>query len=107
MMWHGQVQHSPLGGEEEELLLINPVVELNNIILSKPGLVNAYFFTSWCRYPFYEADFGNWGKPIWASGAYHILIDDKEGHGIEAWVNLDEQDVNKSHENSIIKRFAT
>ncbi|GJX83273.1 acetyl-CoA-benzylalcohol acetyltransferase-like protein [Tanacetum coccineum] len=54
-------------------------------------------FTSWCRFPIYEADFG-WGKPYWASeaGRSHdmvTLVDDKHGDGVEAWVNLNEKDM--------------
>ncbi|OMO93569.1 Transferase [Corchorus olitorius] len=55
-------------------------------------------FTSWCRFPVYEVDFG-WGKPSWAcspSRPYKnlvILMSNKEGDGIEAWVNLLEEDM--------------
>lgn len=50
--------------------------------------------TSWCRFPFYETDFG-WGKPCWVSGACFplelvVLIDTNCGTGIEAWVGLKE-----------------
>ncbi|GMH27004.1 hypothetical protein Nepgr_028847 [Nepenthes gracilis] len=52
--------------------------------------------TSWCRLPFYEADFG-WGKPLWVCipkspfSSSIILLDSKDGEGIEAWVTLEEQ----------------
>ncbi|WRX17772.1 hypothetical protein QQP08_010259 [Theobroma cacao] len=55
-------------------------------------------FTSWCRFPVYEVDFG-WGKPAWAcspSRPYKnlvILMSDKGGEGVEAWVNLLEEDM--------------
>ncbi|PWA72917.1 Chloramphenicol acetyltransferase-like domain-containing protein [Artemisia annua] len=54
-------------------------------------------FSSWCRFPVYEADFG-WGKPDWASDADSsleavTLMDEKDGTGIEAWVNLNEKDM--------------
>ena len=57
--------------------------------------VDTYMFASWCRFPFYEADFG-WGKPSWVSrrdfGAELVsLMDTKCGSVIEAWVGLDEQ----------------
>ncbi|XP_060178079.1 acetyl-CoA-benzylalcohol acetyltransferase-like [Lycium barbarum] len=56
---------------------------------------NACPFTSWCKFSWYEADFG-WGKPIWLSGisrAFEVisLIDTKNGDGIEAWVSLKEE----------------
>lgn len=54
-------------------------------------------FTSWCRFPIYEADFG-WGKPYWVSDAGSSIeivtfMDDKHGDGIEAWVSLNEKDM--------------
>ncbi|XP_021746724.1 vinorine synthase-like [Chenopodium quinoa] len=60
------------------------------------SLNNAYKFSSWCRYPIYEVDFG-WGSPIWVSTAEYpyqnsvIMMDSKDGEGIEAWVTLDEE----------------
>ena len=57
-------------------------------------------FTSLCRFPVYEADFG-WGEPIWVGSAklyYKNLVtflDTKSGKGIEAWINLDEEDMAK------------
>ncbi|KAK9158981.1 hypothetical protein Scep_005555 [Stephania cephalantha] len=60
--------------------------------------VLAMNFNSWCRFPFYEADFG-WGKPIWVSTTKTpgknlvILIDSKFGDGIEAWLNMVEEDM--------------
>ncbi|XP_076954830.1 limonoid 21-O-acetyltransferse-like isoform X2 [Bidens hawaiensis] len=54
-------------------------------------------FTSWCRFPIYEADFG-WGKPYWvneAKGSLEMvsLMDDKNGDGIEAWVSLNQKEM--------------
>ncbi|XP_060217217.1 acetyl-CoA-benzylalcohol acetyltransferase-like [Lycium barbarum] len=64
--------------------------------------VDNYPSTSWCRFPWYEADFG-WGKPSWVSsvskyyeGKYYeriSLIDTKSGDGIEAWIALKENDM--------------
>jgi len=57
-------------------------------------------FTSLCRFPVYEADFG-WGEPVWVGSAklyYKNLVtflDTKSGNGIEAWINLDEEDMAK------------
>ncbi|XP_038686666.1 salutaridinol 7-O-acetyltransferase-like [Tripterygium wilfordii] len=61
---------------------------------AEPILLN-----SWCNFGLYEADFG-WGKPLWipfvsANKSLPIfsifLMDTKDGKGIEAWTNLDEQ----------------
>ncbi|KAI3850698.1 hypothetical protein MKW98_030758 [Papaver atlanticum] len=55
-------------------------------------------FSSWCRFPIYEADFG-WGKPSWASISKLLykncvmFIDTSSGDGIEAWVSLKEEDM--------------
>ncbi|KAI3465969.1 hypothetical protein Pfo_022632 [Paulownia fortunei] len=55
-------------------------------------------FTSWCRLPAYEADYG-WGKPVWVSiiSVPHknlvFFLGTKSGDGIEAWVNMLEEDI--------------
>nr|GME00398.1 vinorine synthase-like [Ipomoea batatas] len=51
--------------------------------------------SSWCRFPFYEVDFG-WGKPIWVANAIKamnvaIFMDTGDEKGIEAWVGLSEE----------------
>ncbi|TYJ26270.1 hypothetical protein E1A91_A07G108300v1 [Gossypium mustelinum] len=57
-------------------------------------------FTSLCRFPLYESDFG-WGKPIWAASAHReiknttVFMDAVNGNGIEAWVTLDEEEMKK------------
>ncbi|XP_047313007.1 acyltransferase Pun1-like [Impatiens glandulifera] len=54
--------------------------------------------TSWCRSGLYEVDFG-WGKPIWVCGVTPqmrniiVLIDTKDGNGVEAWISLDEKEM--------------
>ncbi|EOA18233.1 hypothetical protein CARUB_v10006725mg [Capsella rubella] len=57
--------------------------------------------SSWCRKPFYKVDFG-FGCPVWMGYAaettsstivYVLLIDSKEGDGVEAWIGLPEQDM--------------
>ncbi|XP_022727148.1 vinorine synthase-like [Durio zibethinus] len=57
-----------------------------------------FVFTSLCKFPLYEADFG-WGKPIWISSAtlssknLVVFMDTASGDGIEAWINLTEEDM--------------
>ncbi|XP_042023307.1 stemmadenine O-acetyltransferase-like [Salvia splendens] len=64
------------------------------------GELVSFSFTSLCRFPVYEADFG-WGKPVWvgsAGFAYKNLVtfmDTRNGDGIEAWVNLRRDDMEK------------
>ncbi|XP_020409420.1 BAHD acyltransferase At5g47980-like [Prunus persica] len=63
------------------------------INLMKNDNIDKYVCSSWCRFPFYEADFG-WGKPSWvtyvsvAVNNITVLMDTRDGNGIEAWVNL-------------------
>lgn len=54
-------------------------------------------FTSVCRFPYYEIDFG-WGKPAWVSSVEKpndivLMMDTKCGTGIEAWVSLEEKEM--------------
>lgn len=64
------------------------------------GEVLTLNFTSLCRFPIYEADFG-WGKPVWVAYAsltfknLVVFMDAKSGGGIEAWVNLGKEDMVK------------
>uniref|UniRef100_M1AXR4 Anthocyanin acyltransferase n=1 Tax=Solanum tuberosum TaxID=4113 RepID=M1AXR4_SOLTU len=60
--------------------------------------MDVYTVTSWCKLPWYEADFG-WGKPFWVSpvgfnaieGAF--LMDTKDGNGIQVTVCLKEKNM--------------
>ncbi|KAJ9169397.1 hypothetical protein P3X46_017599 [Hevea brasiliensis] len=60
--------------------------------------IDFYISTSLCRFPFYGIDFG-WGKPAWVtipSGAFKnviLMMDSRDGDGIEAWVTLSEEDM--------------
>ncbi|KAF2286553.1 hypothetical protein GH714_017634 [Hevea brasiliensis] len=64
------------------------------------GEIVSFSFTSLCRFPAYESDFG-WGKPVWVGTArltfknLVVFFDTKEGQGIEAWVNLKDKDMAK------------
>ncbi|MCD7465917.1 hypothetical protein HAX54_002132 [Datura stramonium] len=61
--------------------------------LFSKGEVEFCNFTSWCRFPMYEVDFG-WGKPVWVCTTTFpyenmiIFVSTKCGEGIEAWVNM-------------------
>ncbi|KAL0380054.1 UNVERIFIED_CONTAM: Vinorine synthase [Sesamum angustifolium] len=61
--------------------------------LISEGEADAFVFSSWCRFPMYEVDFG-WGKPVWACTTallvsnLAILMSTRDGNGIEAWINL-------------------
>ncbi|KAG7605310.1 BAHD acyltransferase [Arabidopsis thaliana] len=66
----------------------------------KPN-IDTYTMSSWCRKAFYEVDFG-WGRPAWVGLGhqdiqdgvmYVLLVDAKDGEGVEAWVGIPEQDM--------------
>ncbi|XP_059445003.1 stemmadenine O-acetyltransferase-like [Corylus avellana] len=65
--------------------------------MSSKGDVESYRFTSWCRFGLYEADFG-WGEPTWVGCPSMpfknlvVLTSTRDGHGIEAFVNILEED---------------
>ncbi|CAA7027838.1 unnamed protein product [Microthlaspi erraticum] len=64
--------------------------------------IDIYTMSSWCGKPFYEVDFG-WGSPVWMGSASHsiyddnmvyvVLMDSKDGEGVEAWISLPKQDM--------------
>nr|XP_043626941.1 pelargonidin 3-O-(6-caffeoylglucoside) 5-O-(6-O-malonylglucoside) 4'''-malonyltransferase-like [Erigeron canadensis] len=72
-----------------------------------------YYFTSWCRFSFYGADFGL-GKPIWRSpgkfpGQNLVTMmdyDQEGGEGIEAWVHLDENRMSQLEQDPDIMAYA-
>ncbi|XP_057739098.1 stemmadenine O-acetyltransferase-like [Arachis stenosperma] len=60
----------------------------------------SFSFTSLCRFPLYDADFG-WGKPKWVGSPaltfknLVVFCDTKNGGGIEAYVSLKMEDMEK------------
>ncbi|KAL5766439.1 hypothetical protein ACOSP7_017056 [Xanthoceras sorbifolium] len=78
----------------------------------KREVVN-FVCTSFCRFPIYEADFG-WGRPAWVSSGdiawqeyTTILMDTKNGNGIEAWVYLTEEDMAKFERDKELLTYAS
>ncbi|KAJ4822228.1 hypothetical protein Tsubulata_019871, partial [Turnera subulata] len=76
--------------------LVNKANEELQLAKDTPD-VDWYASTSWCRFPIYEADHG-WGKPSWVSVPMFpnmrdviVLMDTKDGDGVEALVALDER----------------
>ncbi|XXG48337.1 hypothetical protein AAC387_Pa02g2817 [Persea americana] len=69
-------------------------------------------FTSWCRFPFYEVDFG-WGKPTWVSCStvpinnVAIFIDRRCDDGMEAWVNMEADDMARFEQDQELLSFVS
>lgn len=81
---------------EWELLFLDCLKDARQL-LRRDNLI-VYKCSSWCKFPMYEADFG-WGKPKWVSIANFplknsiIMMDDRSGDGIEAFVNLGKEEM--------------
>ncbi|XP_062112618.1 stemmadenine O-acetyltransferase-like [Humulus lupulus] len=79
--------------QEGEDVKLEQFTEYAEELLMKGGELVSFAFTSLCRFPLYDADFG-WGKPTWVSSAsldYENLVafmDTKTGNGIETYVSL-------------------
>ncbi|KAL5788641.1 hypothetical protein ACOSP7_005590 [Xanthoceras sorbifolium] len=87
------------GGDDEDgffsKVIMKPYIELFEETRKEEGDVQ--IFSSVRNFPFYEVDFG-WGKPAWVSFAQRVykgvlLIDGKDGDGIEAWVTMEENEM--------------
>ncbi|XP_010514234.1 PREDICTED: vinorine synthase-like [Camelina sativa] len=76
------------------------------------GDFDFYIFSSACRFGLYETDFG-WGKPAWVGipcvrqKNIVTLLDTKEAGGIEAWVNLNEQEMKLLEQDSELLHFVS
>ncbi|XP_022719971.1 vinorine synthase-like [Durio zibethinus] len=73
--------------------------------------IGVFYFTSWCRFPFYETDFG-FGKPIWVVGGLRVnriacFLDTSDGEGIEAWISLTKEEMAKLEQQPGILAYAT
>ncbi|CAL1380087.1 unnamed protein product [Linum trigynum] len=71
---------------------------------------NLLAISSWCRFPFYEVDFGI-GKPVWMcffTMCYNlvVLLDAEDGVGVEAWVTLSEEDMSKFEKDVGVLKYA-
>ncbi|KAF2292840.1 hypothetical protein GH714_029276 [Hevea brasiliensis] len=84
-----------LSGKELCLFILESIKGLRGSCSCNDEDQEVYLFTSWCRFPLYEADFG-WGKPEWVTTLcleaknFIIVMDRREGDGIDAFVTLEE-----------------
>ncbi|KAL5778355.1 hypothetical protein ACOSP7_011281 [Xanthoceras sorbifolium] len=88
-----------MSSEEGNIIMSESLREIGE--LGSTEGVDYLGFTSWCKFGFYETDFG-WGNPVWVSSVGSsgslvfnlvILVETRAGDGIEAWMTLDEQDM--------------
>ncbi|CAN1239665.1 Stemmadenine O-acetyltransferase [Linum grandiflorum] len=87
------------------------VMEVVKQFVEEYGEGNLLAISSWCRFRFYETDFG-WGKPVWVgffTMCYNLsmLIDAPDGRGIEAWVTLSKEDMSLFQKDAAILRYAS
>ncbi|KAB2601945.1 BAHD acyltransferase [Pyrus ussuriensis x Pyrus communis] len=91
-------------------VIFQSLKESGNLLL-KDSTEN-YTCTSWCRFPFYEANFG-WGKPSWVSTHGSelknkiLLMDMSDGVGIEASLTLKEEDMAIIESNKELLAYAS
>nr|AMZ03407.1 acyltransferase ACT1-8 [Plectranthus barbatus]UPO25018.1 acyltransferase ACT1-8 [synthetic construct] len=75
--------------------------------------IKAISFTDWSKFGFYQVDFG-FGKPVWTGVrperpifSAAILMSNREGDGIEAWLHLDKNDMLIFEQDEEIKLLIT
>ncbi|KAI3714282.1 hypothetical protein L1987_72879 [Smallanthus sonchifolius] len=79
--------------EEGQSMVLNSF-KLPNVMESSKVIM----LTSWCKFPFYEVDFG-FGKPDWVAPGWvpvmntGYLMDDEGGNGVDAHILLEAKDV--------------
>ncbi|CAL9016673.1 unnamed protein product [Prunus brigantina] len=82
------------------------------INLMKNDDMDKFICSSWCRFPFYEADFG-WGKPSWVSyvavaiNNITVLMNKRDDNGIEAWVTLSQENMALFESNKELLEYAS
>ncbi|KAL7145306.1 hypothetical protein ABFS83_07G072600 [Erythranthe nasuta] len=89
-------------------IIMDPVATVRQALAGDE--VNVVMISDWSKFGFYGADFG-WGKPIGAGiGPFSgekmiVLMDSKEGDGIEAWVHLNADDMAYFEQDEDIKLY--
>ncbi|XP_010502923.1 PREDICTED: BAHD acyltransferase At5g47980-like isoform X1 [Camelina sativa] len=76
-------------------------------------LYDMHVVTSWCKIPLYKTCFG-WGFPVWFPGNVSpilenvtVLIDSKDGQGVEAWVTLPQEEMLRFEQSTELLYFAS
>uniref|UniRef100_A0A0R0IJQ5 Uncharacterized protein n=1 Tax=Glycine max TaxID=3847 RepID=A0A0R0IJQ5_SOYBN len=109
------------GGEDKDMSFISECLkQAASVPEPQPGgsddeesqIVTMFCCASWCRFPMYEADFG-WGKPVWFTTSKCpvknsiVLMDTRDGGGIEAIVNMEEQDMARFERDVELLKYAS
>ncbi|XP_062074894.1 stemmadenine O-acetyltransferase-like [Humulus lupulus] len=96
--------------EDGYMLAYDSLKEASKLV--SEGVAPFYRFSSWLRFPLYETDLG-WGKPIWACVTnipikdVVILMSNSSGDGVEAWINLEEEDMARFEKDPEFLQFAS
>ncbi|OMP09460.1 Transferase [Corchorus olitorius] len=86
-------------------------LKILEIAMKQFGKQWMFSFSSWCRFPFYETDFG-WGKPIWFGTTLRLnktafFLDSPDGEGIQVWLTLPPEEMVKLEQDPGMLAFAT
>jgi shikimate O-hydroxycinnamoyltransferase len=109
-----EVYPKKFGGKEKDSLFIFECLKQVTTLDSENNFddQNLILYASWCKFPMYEADFG-WGKPIWVTTSTCpvknaiVLMDTRDGDGIEAIVNMKENDMIMFEHNVELLQYAS
>ncbi|XP_027169368.1 BAHD acyltransferase At5g47980-like [Coffea eugenioides] len=106
-------------GQDMYLKLMETLKNFEQLLSNPNSSAEVFSISNLCRTGFREVDFG-WGKSIWSfvgrenrniygSRVERIawLMDTKSGDGIEAWVNLKEDDMATFEKNPELLAFAS
>ncbi|GFP85238.1 pelargonidin 3-o-(6-caffeoylglucoside) 5-o-(6-o-malonylglucoside) 4'''-malonyltransferase [Phtheirospermum japonicum] len=100
-----------VGQDQRMKIILDPLVSLMEM-LQNGRINNNIMFSDMSKVGLYENDFG-WGTPVWVGVElmhgenFTLLMGNKEGDGIEAWVHLDPNDVPYFEQDEVMKMFAT
>ncbi|KAF5774739.1 putative transferase [Helianthus annuus] len=89
-------------------MVLNSFSDAANI----PDTTNVTWLASWCKFPFYNVNFG-FRKPLWVGCGFvsfkrgMMLLDDTKGNAVEAYATMGVKDVPYFEQDEDIKAFAT
>ncbi|XP_050211711.1 BAHD acyltransferase BIA1-like [Mercurialis annua] len=96
-------------GEGALANIVEKLEDYGNLAIT-PG-IELYVCSSWCKFEVYDSDLG-WGRPVWVCMANFplrnsaVLMDRRDGEGMEAWFTLDEDHMALFETNEELLQFA-